>query len=77
MTVDEQLVPFRGRCSFTQYKPNKPVKYGLKFWLLCDAESRYILGLDLYGRRKGDDVEHNLSANIVLQLANQLLNAVK
>ncbi len=33
LTVDEQLIPTRGRCSFRQYMPRKPVKYGLKiFW---------------------------------------------
>ncbi|CAF4750052.1 unnamed protein product, partial [Rotaria sp. Silwood2] len=27
LTIDEQLVPFRGRCSFVQYMPKKPAKY--------------------------------------------------
>lgn len=35
--IDEQLVSFRGRCSFRQYIPSKPAKYGLKTWTLCDA----------------------------------------
>jgi len=30
MTVDEQLVPFRGRCPFCQYMPNEPARYELK-----------------------------------------------
>ncbi|CAJ1061405.1 piggyBac transposable element-derived protein 3-like%2C partial [Xyrichtys novacula] len=30
ITVDEQLVPFRGRCPFRQYIPSKPAKYGIK-----------------------------------------------
>ena len=29
LTVDEQLVPFRGRCSFLQYLPSKPDRYGI------------------------------------------------
>ena len=36
-TVDEQLVPFRERCRFTQYIPNKLAKYGIKIFWLCDA----------------------------------------
>ena len=32
VTVDEQLVPFRGRCPFRQYIPSKPAKYGIKVW---------------------------------------------
>lgn len=30
LTVDEQLLAFRGRCSFKQYIPSKPAKYRLK-----------------------------------------------
>jgi len=30
ITVDEQLVPFRGKCPFRQYIPSKPSKYGIK-----------------------------------------------
>src|SRR5215475_10409512 len=37
-TIDEMLVPFRGRCSFIQYVPNKPEKYGIKIFALCDAK---------------------------------------
>ncbi|KAI3358342.1 hypothetical protein L3Q82_014779 [Scortum barcoo] len=34
VTIDEQLVPFRGRCKFLQYMPSKPAKYGIKiFWM--------------------------------------------
>ncbi|GFN87506.1 PiggyBac transposable element-derived protein 4 [Plakobranchus ocellatus] len=43
ITVDEQLVPFRGRCSFIQYMPSKPDKYGLKFFWASDAASNYPL----------------------------------
>ncbi|XP_057673429.1 piggyBac transposable element-derived protein 4-like [Corythoichthys intestinalis] len=39
--VDEQLISFRGRCSFRQYMPSKPGKYGLKIWALCDVETAY------------------------------------
>lgn len=50
MTVDEQLIPFRGRCSFKQYLPSKPDKYGMKVFWLCDAETSYPLnGLPYLG----------------------------
>jgi hypothetical protein len=29
--IDEQLLPFRGRCGFWQCMPKKPSKYGTKF----------------------------------------------
>lgn len=48
ITVDEQLVPFRGRCAFKQYIPSKPDKYGIKFFWLCDAETWYPLNGQVY-----------------------------
>ena len=30
VTIDEQLVAFRGRCTFRMYMKSKPAKYGLK-----------------------------------------------
>jgi len=34
VTVDEQLVPFRGGCRFKQHIPSKPAKYGLNVILI-------------------------------------------
>ena len=31
LTVDEQLVPFRGNCPFRQYMKSKSTKYGKKY----------------------------------------------
>ena len=48
LTVDEQLIPFRGRCSFIQYIPSKPAKYGLKLFWICDSETYYPLKCIIY-----------------------------
>ena len=42
MTVHEQLVCFRGRCSFKQYISSKPGEYGIKLKTICDSTSSYI-----------------------------------
>ena len=39
MTVDKQLVCFRGRCPFRQHIPSKPGKYGIKVWAICEANT--------------------------------------
>ncbi|XP_039297452.1 piggyBac transposable element-derived protein 4-like [Nilaparvata lugens] len=41
ITIDEMLVAFRGRCSFIQYMPQKPAKYGLKIYASCDSQTFY------------------------------------
>ena len=47
-TLDEQLLAFRGRCSFKMFIPNKPAKYGLKIVMLCDNESKYMFNAEPY-----------------------------
>jgi len=42
ITIDEQLFPSKARCPFTQYIPSKPDKYGHKYWLAVDKESKYL-----------------------------------
>ena len=44
LTVDEQLLGFRGNCPFRMYIPNKPAKYGIKLVLICDSDTKYMLG---------------------------------
>jgi len=48
VTIGEMLVPFRGRCGFIQYIPNKPAKYGLKIFALCDAKTFYTSNIEVY-----------------------------
>lgn len=48
VTIDEKLEAFRGRCSFRQYIPSKPNKYGLKIFALADAKVYYTYNLEVY-----------------------------
>lgn len=43
ISIDEQLFLTKARCRFTQYMPNKPHKFGIKFWLAVDVKTKYIL----------------------------------
>jgi hypothetical protein len=58
MTVDEQLLSFRGNCGFRMYIPSKPAKYGIKIVSLNDAATGYMfnaipyLGLSSEEREK-------------------------
>uniref|UniRef100_A0A1B6KLU3 PiggyBac transposable element-derived protein domain-containing protein n=1 Tax=Graphocephala atropunctata TaxID=36148 RepID=A0A1B6KLU3_9HEMI len=48
LTIDEQLLAFRGRCPFKMYIPNKPAKYGIKIVMICDVGSKYMLNAEPY-----------------------------
>lgn len=56
ITVDEQLVGFRGRCPFRMYIPNKPNKYGIKLVMAADVNSKYVIDAIPY-LGKGTDVQ--------------------
>ena len=43
LTVDEQMVGFRGRCPFRYYMSKKPKKYGIKILMACDNSNSYML----------------------------------
>jgi len=47
-TVDESLHGFRGMCSFKQYIPNKPSKYGIKVYVLTDSKTFYLVSSKIY-----------------------------
>lgn len=53
-TIDQMLHPFRGRCGFIQYIPNKPAKDGIKMFALCDAKSFYTSNLEIYCGKRPD-----------------------
>jgi len=48
VTIDEMLEGFRGRCSFRQYIPNKPNKYGIKIQALVDSRTFYTANMEVY-----------------------------
>lgn len=52
VTVDEMLEAFRGRCGFRQYIPNKPARYGIKMFALCDAKTFYTANLEIYAGKQ-------------------------
>ena len=76
ITIDEQLVPFRGRCSFIQYLPFKPDKDGIQIFWAADAENNFPLVAEPYlGRPLGADRQVNLGRNVALRLSAPFFNS--
>ena len=70
MTIDEQLVTFRGRCPFRQYIPSKP---GIKIWAICDSATSYAWKMEVYtGREVGERREVNQGERVVLSLVTEV-----
>jgi hypothetical protein len=69
VTIDEQLLPSKCRCPFTQYMSNKPDKFGIKFWLLCDTETKYMQNAIPYlGKDELRPVNKQLGHHVVMEL---------
>ncbi|CAF3127116.1 unnamed protein product [Rotaria sp. Silwood2] len=71
LCIDESLLPWKGYLSFKQYIPKKRRRFGVKLFILCDCETKYILDFIIY---TGADIEieriNNLgvSGSIVMTL---------
>ncbi|XP_065658824.1 piggyBac transposable element-derived protein 4-like [Hydra vulgaris] len=72
LTVDEQLVTFRGRCPFKRFIPTKPGKYGMKILILCDAETSYSINLQPYIGKVNGARDIRQGTRVVLELTNHL-----
>ena len=74
LCIDEQLYAFRGRCSFRQYMPSKPAKYGLKYWSLVDVQSSYVVSIDIYLGKTASTREGSVGESVVLKLITPFFN---
>jgi hypothetical protein len=69
LTIDEQLLPCKSRCPFIQFMPNKPDKFGIKFWLLCEVESKYVCnGFPYLGKDNLRAKDEQLGESVVKRL---------
>ena len=76
ISVDESTIGFKGRVIFKCYNPNKPTKWGLIVYTMCESESAYIVAFVPYCGKYTNDglVRPDLlfSSRIVLHLCNML-----
>ena len=52
ISIDKGMLKWRGRLSFRVYMKDKPVKYGIKSYILADSKTHYCWNMDLYHRVK-------------------------
>ena len=76
LSIDESMIGTKCRLSFIQYMPAKPVKWGVKVWVLCDSVNGYICTFDVYTGKdtSGSNVHaHGLAYSIVMKLVQSYL----
>ena len=72
VSVDEAMIKFQGRSSLKQYMPLKPVKRGIKVWVIADSHNGYFQKFEVYSEKKGDSAEKGLGAKVVKSLTSEL-----
>lgn len=59
VTIDEMMAKFRGRSNMMSYMPQKPGKYGLIIWALCDSKTIYFYNGYVYSGKGSDGIGLN------------------
>ena len=69
LSIDESMIPFKGRIYFRQYIPSKRARFGIKAFVMAEAKSGYVCEIQIYtGARLNEDREVNLSGRVVREL---------
>ena len=72
VSIDEAMIPFKGRSSMKQYLPLKPVKRGFKVWAMADAINGYMYDFNVYtGATAGQETA--LGEKVVLTLSESIM----
>ncbi|KAK7504155.1 hypothetical protein BaRGS_00004459 [Batillaria attramentaria] len=71
IALDEAMCPFKGRSRFKVYMKDKPVKWGFKFYEVCESSSGYVCRLEMFC---ADKRYSNKPHDVVLRLMDPLLH---
>ena len=55
VSVDEASCPFKGRLGFKMYNPRKPARFHTHLYQVCESESGYCTGLEIFTGNKNSD----------------------
>ena len=70
-TLLTNICMIAGRSAMKQYRPRKPIKRGIKVWVVADSTNGYFLDLQVYVGREGEATDHGLGERVVLGLTQQ------
>jgi hypothetical protein len=76
LSIDEQMVPFKGRSSIKQYNPKKPHKWGYKIYVLSGI-SGFAYDFEIYSGKQDnillpEEVDCGASGNVVVRLSRSI-----
>ncbi|CAK1584920.1 unnamed protein product [Parnassius mnemosyne] len=71
-SIDECMVKFKGRSSFRQYMPKKPIKRSFKIWASCDAKTGFLYQFEIYTGKDDSTENEGLGYNVVMRVCNNV-----
>ena len=72
VSIDEAMIPFKGRSSMKQYLPLKQVKWDFKVWTMADVTNSYMYDFNVYTGATGGR-ETALGEKVVLTLSDSIM----
>ena len=67
------MIKFNGRLQFKQFLPNKPVKYGVKAFLLCDSTTYYCYSFEIYTGKNNEVRTLNSTERTVINITKDII----
>ena len=76
LSVDQQIIPFKGRNCLKQYNPQKPHKWGYKDFILAGV-SGFCYDFEIYAGGQDnvmveDEIDCGASGNVVIRLSRSI-----
>ena len=68
------MVAWRGHLSFKLYLPDKPDKFGVKLFILCDSSNGYSSRFEIYHGSDNNPSPKGKIYDLVMRLMNPYLN---
>ena len=67
VAINERMVKSRHRSGIRQYIKDKPIKWGIKHWVLADSSTAYVVDFNIYsGKEAGREISaHGLRYDVV------------
>lgn len=72
LSIDESMIPYRGRHSAKQFIRNKPVRFGYKMWMMCSADG-YPYNFSLYCGKE-ENRKEPLGTQVVMNMLQPVVN---
>jgi len=68
-SLDESMIAFKGRSKDKIYMPLKPIKFGLKAYVLCESNTGFVVNWSLHNSSNQDSKVDNRKTYHILSLA--------